>query len=116
MFAGSVPETYDRLLVPLIFESYAADLATRPALLDVASVIEVAAGTGVVTRALASSLASGEARSRAATCEIPAIAYCQGTPLRNEIEQRGPTRLRRRHLGSRPRRSPTGSGRQTSTV
>jgi hypothetical protein len=28
-FAGPVPEIYDRLLVPLIFESYARDLAAR---------------------------------------------------------------------------------------
>ena len=34
-----------------------------------------------------------EARSRAASCEAPAIAYCQGTPLRNEIEARDPSRL-----------------------
>lgn len=31
LFAGSIPETYDRFLVPLIFESYAADLAERVA-------------------------------------------------------------------------------------
>jgi len=29
-----------------------------------------------------------EARSRASNPSIPAIAYCQGTPLRNEIETR----------------------------
>ena len=29
VFAGSVPEMYDRLMVPLIFEPYAADLAKR---------------------------------------------------------------------------------------
>ena len=29
LFAGSIPEIYDRLLVPLIFESYASDLAER---------------------------------------------------------------------------------------
>ena len=34
-----------------------------------------------------------EARSRADSCEIPAIAYWQGTPLRNEIEDRDPARL-----------------------
>jgi hypothetical protein len=34
-----------------------------------------------------------EARSRAESCEIPAIAYCQGTPLRNEIESRDPSQL-----------------------
>lgn len=29
------------------------------------------------------------ARSRAASANVPAIAFCQGTPLRNEIEARG---------------------------
>lgn len=33
------------------------------------------------------------ARSRAESCEIPAVAYCQGTPLRDEIETRGASRL-----------------------
>jgi hypothetical protein len=33
------------------------------------------------------------ARSRAASCTIPALAFCQGTPLRNEIEARGASRL-----------------------
>ena len=52
-FAGSVPEVYDRCLVPLIFEPYAKDLVERVACLAPRSVLEVAAGTGVVTRALA---------------------------------------------------------------
>jgi SAM-dependent methyltransferase len=30
-----------------------------------------------------------EARSRAQSPRIPALAYCQGSPLRNEIEARG---------------------------
>jgi SAM-dependent methyltransferase len=34
-----------------------------------------------------------EARSRAASARIPAIAFCQGTPLRNEIEARDASRL-----------------------
>jgi hypothetical protein len=33
------------------------------------------------------------ARSRATSSRIPAIAYCQGTPLRNEIEARDAARL-----------------------
>ena len=33
------------------------------------------------------------ARSRAASPRVPALAYCQGTPLRNEIEARDPARL-----------------------
>jgi len=31
--------------------------------------------------------------SQAASPQIPAIAYCQGTPLRNEIEARDTSRL-----------------------
>ena len=52
VFAGSVPELYDSLMVPLIFEPYAADLARRVAALAPARVLETAAGTGVVTRAM----------------------------------------------------------------
>jgi SAM-dependent methyltransferase len=41
----------------------------------------------------ASTIASVSACSRAASCTMPAIGLCQGTPLRNEIEARDPTRL-----------------------
>jgi len=57
VFAGSIPETYDRFLVPLIFEPYATDLAGRIAGMKPRHVLETAAGTGVLTRALASRLA-----------------------------------------------------------
>jgi ubiquinone/menaquinone biosynthesis C-methylase UbiE len=57
LFAGSIPEIYDRLLVPLIFEAYAADLAERLGRLNPQSVLETAAGTGVLTRAMAARLA-----------------------------------------------------------
>jgi SAM-dependent methyltransferase len=56
MFAGSIPELYDTHLVPLIFEPYALDLARRAAALAPGRVLETAAGTGVVTRALARTL------------------------------------------------------------
>jgi len=56
VFAGSVPENYDRHMVPLIFEPYATDLARRAASLSPGAVLETAAGTGVVTRALAPKL------------------------------------------------------------
>jgi ubiquinone/menaquinone biosynthesis C-methylase UbiE len=59
VFAGSVPENYDRYMVPLIFEPYAADLAQRAASFSPSAVLEIAAGTGVVTRALAPKLSSG---------------------------------------------------------
>ena len=53
VFAGSIPENYDRYMVPLIFEPYAADIARRAASLAPSAVLETAAGSGVVTRALA---------------------------------------------------------------
>jgi SAM-dependent methyltransferase len=56
VFAGSIPKIYDAYLVPLIFEPYAVDLASRLASRSPARVLEIAAGTGVVTRKLASVL------------------------------------------------------------
>src|SRR5215472_15945481 len=56
VFAGSIPKIYETYLVPLIFRPYADDLAQRVAALQVRRVLEVAAGTGVVTRALAAAL------------------------------------------------------------
>jgi ubiquinone/menaquinone biosynthesis C-methylase UbiE len=58
VFAGSIPQLYDRLLVPLIFQPYAKDLAARVHLLRPSSVLEIAAGTGAVTRRLARELAT----------------------------------------------------------
>ena len=43
-------------LVPLIFESYASNLISRLDAGSLARVLEIAAGTGVVTRALAATL------------------------------------------------------------
>ena len=57
LFAGSIPENYDRHMVPLIFDTYARDMAQRVAALAPKSVLETAAGSGVVTRALAPVLA-----------------------------------------------------------
>jgi len=56
VFAGSIPKLYESHLVPLIFEPYAADLAHRLASRSLARVLEIAAGTGVVTRRLAADL------------------------------------------------------------
>jgi len=52
-FTGSVAQFYERYMVPLIFEPYAVDLARRVAQAAPARVLELAAGTGVVTRQLA---------------------------------------------------------------
>ena len=56
VFSGMIPGIYDALLVPLIFEPYAVDIASRAASLPARRVLEIAAGTGVATRALARSL------------------------------------------------------------
>jgi SAM-dependent methyltransferase len=57
-FAGSMPEFYDRILVPVMFEPFALDLAERLRGMTSGHVLEIAAGTGVVTRALARLLPS----------------------------------------------------------
>ncbi|HEY4164279.1 MAG TPA: RES family NAD+ phosphorylase [Dongiaceae bacterium] len=51
VFAGSIPENYDRYIVPLIFEPFAADLARRAASLSPDSVLEIAAGTQSIAAA-----------------------------------------------------------------
>lgn len=59
VFAGSVPRLYDEYLVPLIFSFYADDLARRIAALSPSDLLEIAAGTGAVTRAVAALLPPG---------------------------------------------------------
>lgn len=53
VFTGSIPEIYDTHLVPLIFQAYADDIASRVSATNPGDVLETAAGSGVVTRALA---------------------------------------------------------------
>lgn len=56
VFAGSIPALYDRHLGPLLFEPYAGDMAARVAALGPADILETAAGSGIVTAALAAAL------------------------------------------------------------
>ena len=51
-FTHSTPALYDRYMGPLLFEPYAKILAERAALLQPDHILETAAGTGIVTRAL----------------------------------------------------------------
>jgi SAM-dependent methyltransferase len=51
-FVGSIPEFYDRNLGPNIFVDYADDIARRVAAASPKRVLELAAGTGIVTLAL----------------------------------------------------------------
>lgn len=51
-FTHSTPELYHRYMGPLLFAPYAKVLAERAALLQPDRILETAAGTGIVTRAL----------------------------------------------------------------
>ncbi|MGG5820216.1 class I SAM-dependent methyltransferase [Falsiroseomonas sp. HW251] len=56
VFAGRVAEGYDRLMVPMLFEAYAAEVPPRLPRLAEGHVLETAAGTGIVTAAMAAAL------------------------------------------------------------
>lgn len=55
-FAGSIPQVYEECLVPILFEPYADDMVERALELRNASILEIAAGTGVVALKLAKAL------------------------------------------------------------
>ena len=55
-FTHAIPKLYEMYLVPLLFEPYAVDLLARLASRPVTRVLEIAAGTGVVTRRMANIL------------------------------------------------------------
>ncbi len=81
-FAGSIPQLYERLLVPLIFESYADDLVRRVARRRPSRVLEIAAGTGVVTRRLAQALPP----------EVPIVATDLSQPMLDQAAALGACR------------------------
>ena len=51
-FVGNIPENYDRGLGPVLFEDFAVDLAARALAHNAEKVVELAAGTGIVSRKL----------------------------------------------------------------
>jgi len=88
-FTGSIPEFYDTYLVPLIFDRYADDLAERAAALSPSAVLETAAGSGVVPRALAPRLGP-EARYVVTDLNQPMLDHAaskQGTDDRLDWHQ-----------------------------
>jgi SAM-dependent methyltransferase len=52
LWVGSMPEAYERWLAPTVFQPFAVDLARRACARAPARVLELAAGTGVLTREL----------------------------------------------------------------
>jgi ubiquinone/menaquinone biosynthesis C-methylase UbiE len=97
LFAGSIPEIYDRYMAPMVFEPYAGDLAERLASADPKSVLETAAGTGVFTRALlarlpaqativATDLNPPMVQYAAAKCEDPRVEWRAANALELHFE------------------------------
>lgn len=79
-FSDAVAALYQDLLVPLIFAPYAADIAGRLAPLQPTSVLELASGTGVVTRELAARLApDAQLVATDLNESMLAVAKAQGT-------------------------------------
>lgn len=82
-FAGSIPQNYQRYLVPLIFEPYAVDLCRHVVDHQPATVLELAAGTGVVTRRLATDLPA----------DVPIVATDLNPAMLAEAARIGTARL-----------------------
>jgi ubiquinone/menaquinone biosynthesis C-methylase UbiE len=87
VFAGRIPEIYDSYLVPLIFASYANDLGKRVAAKRPGQVLELAAGTGVVTRVMARELAA-DARITATDLNPPMIERAREIGTARPVEWR----------------------------
>ncbi len=60
VFAGSIPAMYERYMVPMLFAPFAALIAQRAQAIAPRRIIETAAGTGVVTKALNAALPDAE--------------------------------------------------------
>ncbi len=76
VFAGSIPENYDRYIGPVLFEPYARDLARRLEAQKGSRVLEVACGTGIVTRHLRERLPA-HARFVATDLNPPMLDYAR---------------------------------------
>jgi ubiquinone/menaquinone biosynthesis C-methylase UbiE len=85
VFAGAIPEIYEKFLVPLIFASYAEDMARRVALRGGKEILEIAAGTGVVTRALAGALPP-DSRITATDLNAPMLEQAQKSGTVRPVE------------------------------
>lgn len=75
-FVGSIPANYDRFMGPAMFAPYAADLAARVVAPPGGRVLELACGTGIVTRRLRSTLAES-VRLVATDLNEPMLAYAR---------------------------------------
>jgi SAM-dependent methyltransferase len=89
LWVGSMPEVYDRQLGPVLFQPYAIDLARRVAASSPGRVLEVAAGTGIVTHELIALLPDAavtatdlnEAMVERGAAKVPAAVWRQADAL-----------------------------------
>jgi len=81
LFRGGVPDAYERLMVPLMFQPYADDMVARAAARNPVAVLELAAGTGAVTRGLAAALpADSTLVATDLNAGMLAVAEARGAP------------------------------------
>lgn len=83
LFEGAIPENYDRYLGPVLFEAFAKDIAARLPSEDLKDVLEIACGTGILTRQLRDNLAP-EVRLVATDLNPGMVAFAQGKFGANE--------------------------------
>ncbi|MFD6697893.1 MULTISPECIES: class I SAM-dependent methyltransferase [unclassified Microbacterium] len=81
LFRGGVPDAYEQLMVPLMFQPYADDMVARAVARAPAAVLELAAGTGAVTRGLATALpAESTLVATDLNAGMLAVAEARGAP------------------------------------
>jgi SAM-dependent methyltransferase len=85
-FTGSIPALYDRCLGPMLFEPYAQDLAARAAALAPGRILETAAGTGIVTAALAAAIPDAEIVATDLNQAMLDVAAARGLPARVSLQ------------------------------
>jgi len=83
VFRGSIPQLYDRYMVPLFFEPYAVHLASRVSQFAPGTLLELAAGTGVLSRSLAGALPS----------EVTIVATDLNQPMLDHAAARSASRI-----------------------
>jgi SAM-dependent methyltransferase len=75
-WAGSMPDAYDQFLAPSVFRPFAVELAARAARIAPRRVLEIAAGTGVLTAELMAALP--DAHVTATDLNEPMVRYGAG--------------------------------------
>ena len=79
LFAGSIPAIYEECLVPVLFVPFAEDIARRAAALAPRDVLELAAGTGVVSYLLADALPDAKIVATDLNPAMLAVAAARGS-------------------------------------